>query len=120
MIKEERVTLKEIADELALEVRTASDKLDVEVTGGYASDLISRVMAKAQKGNIWVTLHSHPNIVAMAVLLDLAAIVITEGREPEPKTVKRANEERVPILTTNHSNFTIVGRLAQLGIPGVD
>ena len=120
MIKEERVTLKEIADELALAVRTAPEKLDVEVTGGYASDLLSRVMAKAQKGNIWVTLQSHPNIVAVAVLLDLAGIVVTEGREPEPDTVKRANQEGVPILTTPHSTFAIVGRLAQLGVPGVD
>jgi len=114
------MTLKEIANELALAVRTASDKLDVGVTGGYASDLLSRVMAKAQKGNIWVTLQSHPNIVAVAVLLDLAGIVVTEGREPEPDTVKRANEEGVPILTTPHSTFTIVGKLAQLGVPGVD
>lgn len=114
------MTLKEIADKLALTVRTASDRLDVEVTGGYASDLLSRVMAKAQKGNIWVTLQSHPNIVAVAVLLDLAGIVITEGREPEPETVEKANEKGVPILTTKHSTFTIVGKLAQLGVPGVD
>lgn len=112
------MTLKEIADELA--VRTAPDKLDVEVTGGYASDLLSRVMAKAQKGNVWVTLQSHPNIVAVAVLLDLAGIVVTEGMEPGPDAVKRAKEEGVPILITPHSTFTIVGKLAQLGVPGVD
>lgn len=114
------MTLKEIADRLALAVQTAPDKLDVEVTGGYASDLLSRVMAKAQKGNIWVTLQSHPNIVAVAVLLDLAGIVVTEGRDLEPDTVEKASEKGVPILTTPHSTFTIVGKLAQLGVPGVD
>lgn len=112
--------LKEIASELALAVRTAPEGLDVEVSGGYASDLLSRVTARAQKGNIWVTLQSHPNIVAVAVILDLAGIVVTEGREPELQTVKKANQEGVTILTTPHSTFTTVGKLAQLGVPGVD
>lgn len=114
------MTLREIADELALKVSTAPDKLDAEVTGGYASDLLSRVIAKAQRANIWVTLQAHPNIVAVAVLLDLAGIVVTEGRGLEPDTVKKANEKGVPILTTPHSTFTIAGKLAQLGVAGVD
>lgn len=114
------MTLKEIANKLALAVQTAPDKLGVEVTGGYASDLLSRVMAKAKKGNIWITLQSHPNIVAVAILLDLAGIVVTEGRDLEPETVEKANEKGVPLLTTEHSTFTIVGKLAQLGVPGVD
>ncbi|HEY68386.1 MAG TPA: serine kinase [Thermoflexia bacterium] len=112
--------LREIATALDLQVQAAAGKLDVEVTGGYASDLLSRVLAKAQKGNIWVTLQAHPNIVAVASLLDLAGIVITEGRKPEPDTVEKANEKGVPILTTPHATFTLVGELAKLGVVGVD
>ena len=114
------MTLKEIADELALAVRTAPEKLDVEVSGGYASDLLSLVMAKAQEGNIWVTLQSHLNIVAVAVLLDLAGIIVTEGMALDETTVAKANEEGIPILTTELTTFTVAGRLFQLGVPGVD
>ena len=114
------MTLEEIANELALSVQTAPQKLQVEVTGGYASDLLSRVMAKAEQGNLWVTLQSHPNVVAVASLLDLAGVIITEGMELDPGTVEKAEGERVPILTTEHSTFTVVGKLTQLGVVGTD
>jgi len=109
--------LSEIVSRLSLSVQTADDQLDVEVTGGYASDLLSCVMAKARKGNVWVTLQSHPNIVAVAVLVELAGVIITEGMSPDPATLQKAAAEGVPILTTAHTTFAVVGQLAQLGIP---
>jgi predicted transcriptional regulator len=114
------MTLGEIAEKLSLSVQTAQEKLDTEVTGGYASDLLSCVMAKARKGNIWVTLQSHLNIVAVASLKELAGIIVTEGMPLEADTLQKANEEGIPILTTPHTTFTIVSQLAQLGIQGVE
>lgn len=112
--------LREIAAALDLTVQAASQRLDTEVTGGYASDLLSCVLAKAQKGNLWVTLQAHPNIVAVASLLELAGIVITEGRKTDLGTVEKANEKGMPIFTTPHATFTVVGELAKLGVAGVD
>jgi predicted transcriptional regulator len=77
-------------------------------------------MARARKDNLWVTLQAHPNVVAVASLLDLAGIVVTEGREPDPGTVEKANEQGVCIMTTEHATFTIVAKLAEMGVPGVD
>lgn len=114
------MTLSEVASKLNLTVMTSSSNLDVAVTGGYASDLLSCVMAKARKGNIWVTLQSHLNIVAVAALLQLGAIIVTEGMQPDEATLQKANEEGIPLLTTHSSTFTVVSRLAQLGIRGVD
>lgn len=114
------MTLEELCRQLPLEVRTAAEKLDTEVTGGYAADLLSCAMAKAQEGNVWVTLQSHPNIVAVASLLDLAGIIITEGMIPDPATMEKAEEEGIPILTTGLTTFTVVGRLFELGVPGVE
>jgi hypothetical protein len=112
--------LEELGRHLSLEARAAAGKLDTEVTGGYAADLLSCVMAKAQTGNVWVTLQSHPNIVAVASLLDLAGIIITEGMTPDIITIEKAEEEGIPILTTQLTTYTIVGRLFELGVPGVD
>jgi predicted transcriptional regulator len=112
--------LQKIVKELSLTVQAADDKLHTEVTGGYASDLLSCVMAKARKGNIWVTLQSHLNIVAVASLLQLAGIVVTEGMSPDAATLEKANEEGIPILTTPATAFTVVGRLAALGIQGAE
>lgn len=112
--------LEEIVRRLSLEARTAAGKLDTEVTGGYASDLLSCVMAKAQKGNVWITIQAHPNIVAVASLLDLAGVIIAEGVTPDPSTLEKAEEEGTPVLTTELTTYTVVGRLVELGVPGVD
>lgn len=114
------MTLEEIRRQLQLEVRTALGKLDTEVTGGYASDLLSCVMAKAQTGYVWVTLQGHPNIVAVASLANLAGVIITEGMKPDTATLEKAEEEGIPILTTQLTTFTVVGRLFELGVRGVD
>ena len=111
--------LEELSRQLSLEVQTAPGKLGIEVTGGYASDLLSCVMAKAQEGNVWVTLQTHSNIVAVASLHNLAGIIVTEGMALERRTLERANEEGIPILTTELTTFTVVGRLFELGVPGV-
>ena len=112
--------LGEIADQLALEVQTAKHQLSTEVTGGYASDLLSCVMAKAQTGNIWITLQGHPNVVAVASLLNLAGVVITEGMAPDTATLQKAEEEEIPIMTTPLTAYTVAGKLYELGVPGVD
>ena len=114
------MTLAELAKALSLTVQAAEDKLETEVTGGYASDLLSCVMAKAQQGNVWVTLQSHLNIVAVAALLQLAGIIVTEGRVPDAATLAKAGEEGVPILTTPKTTFAIVAQLARAGIEGAE
>jgi len=112
--------LREVVAELGLEVAVAADALDREISGGYASDLLSCVMARARAGNVWVTLQSHPNIVAVASLLNLSGIIVTEGVSLDPATIEKADEENIPLLTTPLTTFTVVGKLAALGIQGVD
>ena len=110
--------LREISQQLSLEVRAAAGELDREVTGGYASDLLSCVMAKAKEGYVWVTLQAHPNVVAVASLLDLAAVIITEGVAPDQDTVERALQNRVTLLGSPHTTWAVVGRLSALGVSG--
>ena len=67
-------------------------------TGGYSSDLLSCVMAGAKKGNIWITLQAHLNIVAIAALNEVAAIIITENAQPDAASIAKANEQGVILL----------------------
>ena len=112
------MTLAEIASQLSLVVQSGADALDREITGGYASDLLSCVMAGAAKGNVWVTLQAHPNVIAVAVLLELAGVIITEGVEPDAVTLEKAASEGVPVLTTGDDTYTTVCKLAALGVQG--
>ncbi len=108
----------EIVQRAEFEVKTGADHLDTEVTGGYAGDLLSGVMASAEQGNIWVTWHVHPNIVAVGLVAKLAAIVLISGRQPEQETARKAEEEGLPILVSNLSAFETIGKLHGMGLSG--
>ena len=111
--------IKEIIEKLNLEVRTSADKLDREVKRGYSSDLMSDVMANSKQGDIWVTLQIHQNIVAVASLNNLSAIVIINDRKPENETIEKAEKEGIPILLSKLPAFELIGKLYNLGIPGM-
>ncbi len=112
------MTVNEMAERAELEVLVGKDGLDAEVTGGYSGDLISGVMANAKQGNVWVTWHVHPNIVAAALVVKLAAIILVCGRQPEQETIRKAQDEGVPILVSSLPAFEIIGRLHEMGISG--
>ncbi len=108
-----------MAEKLNLDVRSAKGSLEREVSGGYASDLLSDVLANSQEGNIWVTLQIHQNIVAIASIKDLAGIILVNKREPEQETVEKAEKENIVIMVSELPAFELIGRLYKLGISGM-
>ncbi len=111
------MNLQQIIQELQLTVLTdPQDFTGIVPQGGYTSDLLSCVMAGACHEGIWVTLQAHGNIVAVAALLELAAIIITEGAMPDPATISRANAEGISLLSTSLPTFNVVGRLWAMGL----
>ncbi|MCJ7611629.1 MAG: DRTGG domain-containing protein [Candidatus Aminicenantes bacterium] len=112
------MNLAEIVEGLNLKIFTRRTELARTISGGYVSDLLSDVMAHGQKDHLWITLQVHPNIVAVAVLKELAAIVLVNGRQPAPETIEQAEHKRVPLVGTSLSAFELVGRLYGLGIKG--
>ena len=108
--------LEGVVRQLGLEVHVSAGKLDADVTGGYACDLLSYVMAKAKAGDLWITVQGHPNIVAVGSLIGLAGIVVAEGAKVEPATLEKAEQEGVPILTSPLPAYMVAGRLWELGV----
>lgn len=110
------MNLQEVINTLELKpLTTTIDFSTITPTCGYASDLLSCVMAGAKKRSLWVTLQSHGNIVAVASLLELSAVIISEGAQPDPATIEKADEEGVILLGTDKSTFYIIGQLWELG-----
>ena len=97
---------------------TVAPSTDREIQGGYASDLLSDVMGNSQEGDVWVTLQKHVNIVAVAQLKGLAAIVLVNGRKPEADVIARAEEAGMPIISTPMPAFDAIGVLYAQGIYG--
>lgn len=103
--------LKDIVEELSLSVITGKDKLDMEVKGGYVSDLLSDVIACAKKGDVWITLQVHQNIIAVSSMKELSGIILVNNRVPDADTLKKAEEEGIPIMNSPLSAFELAGRL---------
>lgn len=112
------MTVGEIAEKLGLEVLTEGEGLAREITGGYASDLLSDVLAHGRAGDAWVTLQTHHNIIAVASMKDLAAVILVNGRQAEAETLAAARREGVPVLGSQLPAFTLIGELCRLGIRG--
>ena len=110
----------ELVQKLNLDVRAAKGNLEREVTGGYASDLLSDVLANSKEGNLWITLQIHHNIVGVASMKDLAGIILVNGREPEPQTVEKAEAENIPVMVSEMPTFELVGKLYNLGVGGTE
>jgi hypothetical protein len=111
------MNLQQIIDQLDLNVLTVSREFaGITPTGGYSSDLLSCVMAGAKKGDLWITLQAHLNIVAIAALNELAAIIITENAQPDAASIAKANQQGVILLSTSRPTYEINGKLWEMGL----
>jgi predicted transcriptional regulator len=106
--------VKDIITTLNLTVFGGSQGLSHEITGGYTSDLLSDVMGHAENGKVWITLQTHKNVIAIASLKDLAAVILIKGLEPDVDMLAQANEEGIPVLGTTDEAFETTGKLFNL------
>ncbi|HRS98162.1 MAG TPA: hypothetical protein P5040_08240 [Smithella sp.] len=106
--------IKTIVEKLNLQLRSAADRLNSSVTGGYTGDLLSDVMANSHAGDIWITRQVHQNIVAVATLKEHAGIVLVNACEPAKDTLEKAIAENVPIMVSDLPAFELSARIFNL------
>lgn len=104
----------DIIERLELELVSGKSGLNREITGGYVSDLLSDVMGNSKEGQIWITLQTHKNVMAIASLKDLAAVILVKGFYPDEDMEKKSNEEGVPVLRTTSCTFELAGKLYEI------
>ena len=105
--------IKEVINSLNLQLLTHTGDMQADVTGGYASDLLSNVMGQAEPGMVWVTMQGHQNVAAVASLIGLSAVVVAGGAPVEEETLKKAN---INIAVTDLPAYVVAGQLYALGI----
>lgn len=110
--------LTDIINELDLSVLVGEDLENVNVEGVYICDLLSNVMANGQANDLWITIQTHQNVLAVASLLNFSAILLPGGFAPEQGVLAKAREEGVVILQSPLSSFELAGRLYELGLRG--
>ncbi|MDR2234368.1 MAG: serine kinase [Tannerella sp.] len=105
------MTVQDIVNKLNLTVFCGREGLSAQVTGGYTSDLLSDVMGHADAGRIWITLQAHKNVMAIASLKELAAIVLIKGIAPDGDTIALSDSEGIPVLGSSLGAFELSGEL---------
>ena len=106
--------VRELVEKLNLKVLSGENCLDRDIDGCYVSDLLSDVMGNAEMGNVWVTLQTHKNVMAIASLKELACVILVKGLTASVDTVEQSNEEGIPFLSTDMQTYETVGKIYQL------
>lgn len=110
--------LSEIKEILKADVIVGEDKLDIEVKTAFGADLMSDVLAFAKAGSLLLTGLTNTQVVRIANVLDIAAIILVRGKKPPVETISMARNLQIPILTTKYILFETAGRLYSKGIVG--
>ncbi|MBP9989902.1 MAG: serine kinase [Bacteroidales bacterium] len=108
------MTVQELVNALKLTVLSGKDGLNREIEGCYVSDLLSDVMGNAEINNVWVTLQTHKNVMAIASLKELACVILVKGQSASEETLAQSNEEGIPFLSTTMQTFETAGKIYDL------
>lgn len=106
--------VKDLVEKLNLKVLAGANGLDREIDGCYISDLLSDVMGNAQEGNIWITLQTHKNVMAVASLKEIACVILVKNLTANEDTINQSNEEGLPLLQTSLTTYEIAGKVYNL------
>lgn len=96
----------ELVDALELTVFSMTDETR-QVKGGYAGDLLSWVMGRAQQDEAWVTIMSNQNIVAVATLTDVSCIILSEGVVPDDGVAETAKQRGINLLGSTRATYEL-------------
>ena len=110
--------LKELIELTQAKDMTPETGKDTEVSCGYTCDLLSWVMAHGKAGMAWITVQTHMNVIAVASLMEMSAVIIPEDIQMEAPSLEKANDEGINVLQTPLTAYEICARLAAAGLPG--
>ena len=100
--------VRELAEKLGAKVLSGEENLETEISCGYSCDLLSWVLAHGKQGMGWCTVQSHVNVIAVAVLMEMACVILVEDVQPEEATL--------PVLSTDKTAYEVCGMMNQAGI----
>ena len=106
------MTLSELSKLLGL--KTVCLGHDCEFNGVYAGDFLSRVMSHVKSGNLWLTIMSNANVVAVASLSDAAAVILAEDVQLLPDALEAARENSVNVLSSDKTVYELCAEISRL------
>jgi predicted transcriptional regulator len=107
--------VSELVGTLELEVIAGAGGIDKEIAGVYICDLLSWAMANLQAGNIWITIQTHVNVLAVALLTEASCVIVPEAAEIDSQTIDKANAEEIPLLRSRLSAYDLAVKIREQG-----
>ncbi len=89
---------------------------DREIDGAYIGDLLSWVMGRAKADSLWLTIMSNVNVLAVASLADVSAVILTEGVVPEADVIAAADKKGINLISTPLPAYSAAKILVSLGL----
>ena len=87
---------------------------DREINGAYIGDLLSWVIGRAQADNVWITIMSNINTVAVATLTDVSCILLTENVSPDADALEAARSKGINILKTHLTSYEAAIKVSEI------
>lgn len=113
------IKLSEVISALNLKPLTLIKTPEVNVEHAFVSDLLSNVMATCPGNCLWITVQCHINVIGVASLLDVQAVILSGDARPDPNVIRRAEEVGVTVLQSADNAFDLCASLSRLGLRGV-
>ena len=110
------MTVRDLMAALSAENVVEGANLDGEITCGYTCDLLSWVLAHGKPGMSWITVQTHVNVIAVAVLMEMACVILPEGIQLEEASLKKAQAEELPVLVAKNTAYELAGMMAKAGV----
>lgn len=107
------MTLNDLVTLLGARPLTKNPDTGRELHGCYICDLLSYVMSHASKDNVWITVQTNINVVAVASLTEVGCVIIPENIEVEELTLQKAEAEGIILLSAPQTAFEIAAKLAE-------
>ena len=108
--------VSELAERLSLNLKAGADGTHKEASGCYIGDLLSLAMARVEKDNVWITIQTNINTIAVASLSEAGCIILPEGLSPDENTAKKADTEGIPVFSSEKTAYELAVMLSECGI----
>lgn len=99
------MTIKDLIKKTDFTIINSGSNLEFSISKPFCCDLLSIAMSKAPANSAWVTVMGNMNTLAVAVLADVACIILAEGVTLDTAAIEKAKQQDITVLQSNMQVF---------------
>lgn len=93
-----------------------SGNLEAPIEGVFVGDLLSYVMGSGLPKQVWVTMQTHQNVIAIASLKEFSALILVDGNILAEEALVSAQDNDINVLVSPLPAYETILKLVQLGL----